>query len=143
MDRGTKRDILVVEDEDDIRELIRHNLARNGYGVTAAGDGETALQIAVRRPPSLILLDLMLPDINGLEVCRVLRQDPKTAAVPIIIVTARGEESDVVAGLETGADDYVTKPFNMNVLLARVRAALRRRGPAGPGRRCPRRRRCR
>jgi len=118
--------VLVVEDEADILELVRFNLTRKGYQVTGAATGEEALRAARSQAPQLVLLDLMLPGIDGLEVCRQLRRDPRTAATPIIMLTAKGEEADVVTGLEQGADDYVTKPFSPKVLLARVQAVLRR-----------------
>jgi two-component system alkaline phosphatase synthesis response regulator PhoP len=119
--------ILVVEDDEDILELLRYNLGKEGYRVTGAGSGEDALKAMQEKPPDLILLDLMLPDLDGLEVCRRLKQDGRTRHLPIIMLTAKGEESDIVAGLELGADDYVTKPFSPRVLLARVRSILRRR----------------
>jgi two-component system alkaline phosphatase synthesis response regulator PhoP len=119
--------ILAVEDEEDILELVRYNLAKEGYRVTGVVSGEEALRRARSQPPDLIVLDLMLPGIDGLTVCRELKQDAKTRDLPIIILTAKGEEVDIVAGLELGADDYVTKPFSPRVLLARVRAVLRRR----------------
>jgi two-component system phosphate regulon response regulator PhoB len=119
--------ILAVEDEDDIAELIRYNLEREGYRVVTTSTGEAALQEAVRRVPNLVLLDLMLPGVDGLEVCRRLKGDNRTANIPVIMVTARGEEADIVAGLELGADDYVVKPFSPRVLLARTRTVLRRR----------------
>lgn len=125
----SKERILVVDDEDDILELARYNLTRDGYIVQCVSTGEAALTDARKLLPDLILLDLMLPGIGGLDVCRALRKDPKTNHIPIIMVTARGEDADVVAGLELGADDYVTKPFSPRVLLARVRAVLRRRLP--------------
>ncbi len=125
--------ILVVEDEDDIRELLRYNLAREGYRVTAAASGEEALQAVKDAWPDLVLLDLMLPGVDGLEVCRALKQDPQTRKLPIIMLTAKGEEADIVAGLELGADDYVTKPFGLRVLLARLRAVLRRSRAAPAG----------
>lgn len=118
--------ILVIEDEPDILELVEYNLRREGYEVRTASDGEAGLQQARRDVPHLILLDLMLPNIDGLEVCRKLREDSATRAIPIVMVSARGEESDVVLGLELGAEDYVTKPFSPRVLIARVRAVLRR-----------------
>jgi two-component system phosphate regulon response regulator PhoB len=121
-----KESILVVEDEDDIRELLRYNLAREGYRVTAAASGEEALRAARDSLPDMVLLDLMLPGVDGLEVCRSLKQDPQTRKLPIVMLTAKGEEADIVAGLELGADDYVTKPFSLKVLLARLRAVLRR-----------------
>jgi len=123
----SKEHILVVEDEEDILELLRYNLMKEGYRVTGAFSGEEGLKAARSQPPDLIVLDLMLPGIDGLTVCRELKMDAKTRDLPIIILTAKGEEADIVAGLELGADDYVTKPFSPRVLLARVRAVLRRR----------------
>src|SRR5215510_12367604 len=123
---GTKRTILVVEDERDIRELIRFHLEREGFTVREADGGEVALRQVAGERPALILLDLMLPGTDGLEVCRRLRADPATRALPIIMLTARAEEVDRVLGLELGADDYVTKPFSPRELMARVRAVLRR-----------------
>ncbi len=125
----SKERILVVDDEEDILELARYNLVRDGYSVDCVTTGETALERARKQLPDLILLDLMLPGINGLDVCRALKQDSRTNHIPVIMVTARGEDADVVAGLELGADDYVTKPFSPRILLARVRAVLRRRRP--------------
>jgi two-component system phosphate regulon response regulator PhoB len=122
-----KEHILVVEDEDDILELLRYNLAKEGFRVTGVVSGEEALRTARSQPPDLIVLDLMLPGMDGLTVCRELKQDAKTRETPIIMLTAKGEEADIVAGLELGADDYVTKPFSPRVLLARLRAVLRRR----------------
>lgn len=124
--------VLVVEDEDDIAELIRFNLAQEGFDVRVATTGEQGLSEAVREVPDLVLLDLMLPGTDGLEVCRRLKSDTRTASVPIMMVTARGEEADIVTGLELGADDYVTKPFSPRVLLARLRAVLRRRRTTPP-----------
>ncbi|MEI7437757.1 MAG: response regulator [bacterium] len=121
------KNIFVVEDEEDILELLRFNLTREGFTVTTAENGEDAVKIILQKTPDLILLDLMLPGLDGLEVCRILKKDPKTAGIPIVMVTAKGEESDVVAGLELGADDYIAKPFSIKVLIARVRAVLRRR----------------
>lgn len=118
--------LLLVEDERDLLELLRYNLVREGFEVEAATSGEAALQMVDERRPDLILLDLMLPAMDGLEVCRSLKQAQATADIPVIMVTAKGEESDVVRGLEMGADDYVTKPFSPRVLLARIKAALRR-----------------
>jgi len=120
--------ILVIEDEEDIAELIRYNLEREGYRVVHAESGERGLDIVRRQRPDLLLLDLMLPGIDGLEVCKRVKGDNTTAQTPIIMVTARGEEADVVTGLELGAEDYLTKPFSPRVLVARVRAVLRRRG---------------
>ena len=121
-----KEKILVVEDEDDIQELIKYNLAKEGYVVTCVGSGEDALD-AVRSQPDLVLLDLMLPGIDGLEVCKVMKSDPRTGHIPVIMLTAKGEEADVVTGLEVGAEDYITKPFSPKVVVARVRAAFRRK----------------
>lgn len=125
-----KESILVVEDEDDIRELLRYNLVKEGYRVTGAVSGEEALKAVRGSLPDLVLLDLMLPGLDGLEVCRSLKQDPQTRNLPIVMLTAKGEEADIVAGLELGADDYVTKPFSLRVLLARLRTVLRRRSAA-------------
>jgi two-component system alkaline phosphatase synthesis response regulator PhoP len=125
--------ILAVEDDEDILELLKYNLAKEGYRVTAVTLGEDGLQLARSTAPDLILLDLMLPGMDGLEVCRRLKLDAKTRQVPIIMLTAKGEEADIVTGLELGAEDYITKPFSTRVLLARVRAVLRRRRSAPPG----------
>ena len=127
-----KKNILVVEDEDDIRELLRYNLAKEGYQVTGSASGEEALQVIRIAMPDLVLLDLMLPGLDGLEVCRSLNLDPQTRNIPIVMLTAKGEEADIVSGLELGADDYITKPFSLRVLLARLRAVLRRRSAAPP-----------
>ncbi len=121
-----KETILVVEDESEIRELIRYNLTKEGYDVVEAKTGEEALTRAHGQLPALVLLDLMLPELDGLEVCRRLKRDYLAQHVPVVMLTAKGEESDVVAGLEVGADDYITKPFSPRVLIARVRAVLRR-----------------
>jgi two-component system alkaline phosphatase synthesis response regulator PhoP len=129
----SKEHILAVEDDEDILELLRYNLSREGYQVTAATSGEEGLRSARANAPDLILLDLMLPGMDGLEVCRRLKSDAKTCQVPIIMLTAKGEEADVVAGLELGADDYITKPFSNRILLARVRTVLRRHRVAPPG----------
>ncbi|MEI6562986.1 MAG: response regulator [bacterium] len=127
-----KKHIVFVEDEPDIADLLSYNLTRDGYEVTGLSNGEQAMQIIPRKKPHLVLLDLMLPGMSGLEICRLLKAKPETATIPIIMVTARGEETDVVVGLEMGADDYVAKPFSMKVLLARIHSVLRRRekGPA-------------
>jgi two-component system alkaline phosphatase synthesis response regulator PhoP len=119
--------ILVVDDEENIRELVRYNLAREGYQVTTVGSGEEALKQASSKLPDLIVLDLMLPGMDGFAVCRQLKSDPRTAHIPIVMLTVKGEESDIVVGLELGADDYITKPFSPKVLLARLKAILRRR----------------
>ena len=118
--------ILVVDDEPDILELIRYNLTRNNYDVTGVGSGEEAFASVRMSPPDLVVLDLMLPGVDGLEVCRRLKNDARTAGIPVIILSAKGEEADVVTGLELGADDYLTKPFSPRVLLARIKAVLRR-----------------
>ena len=119
--------ILVVDDEEDILELVRYNLAKNGYKSVCVGTGENALKAAKLESPDLIILDLMLPGLDGLEVCKILKADSRTSAIPIVMLTAKGEEADVVAGPELGADDYVTKPFSPRILLARLRAVLRRK----------------
>jgi two-component system phosphate regulon response regulator PhoB len=123
--------ILVVEDEEDIQELVRFNLEKESYRVTCATTGEAALDAVGQKVPDLVLLDLMLPGIDGLTVCRELRASERTRTVPIVMLTAKDDEADVVTGLELGADDYVTKPFSPRVLLARVRAVLRR-SASGP-----------
>ena len=122
-----KEKILVIDDEEDILELLRYNLSIEGYRVLCAATGEDAFRQVASRPPDLIILDLMLPGMDGLEVARTIKGNPSTKKIPIIMVTAKGEEADIVIGLELGADDYVTKPFSPRVLLARVRAVLRRR----------------
>ena len=119
--------ILVVDDEEDLLELVRYNLTKEGYVVECVDSGEDALRSARREPPDLIVLDLMLPAVDGLEVCRRLKAESKTREVPIIMLTAKSEESDMIAGLERGADDYIAKPFSPRVLTARVRALLRRK----------------
>ena len=119
--------ILVIEDEKDIQELIRFNLERDSYKVVSADSVEAATKMLARQLPSLVLLDLMLPGENGYDFCRRLRGEERTQQLPVIMVTARDEDTDIVAGLEVGADDYITKPFSPRVLLARVRAVLRRR----------------
>jgi len=119
-------EILVVEDSQDISDLIRHYLERAGHAVTTLASGRDAVTHAQQRLPDLVVLDLMLPGMDGLMVCQALRSDPATSAVPIIMLTARGEEADRIRGLELGADDYVTKPFSPKELVARVAALLRR-----------------
>ena len=118
--------ILIVDDEKDILELIGYNLEREGYQIVKALSGEEALRSSRLEKPDLILLDLMLPGIDGLEVLKKLKIDSKTVNIPTVLLTAKGEEADIVTGLELGADDYITKPFSPRVLLARIRAALRR-----------------
>lgn len=121
-----KDTVLAIEDDPDIVELLQYNLEREGFPVITAGDGETGLSEAVRRRPGIILLDLMLPGMDGLEVCRQLKQRNETRGIPVIVISAKGEENDVVLGLELGADDYIPKPFSPREVLARVRAVLRR-----------------
>jgi len=120
-----KRTILIVDDEEDIVELVQLNLVRGGYQTLACTTGEKALAIAESKRPDLVILDLMLPGIDGMEVCRRLKANPDTRQIPVLMLTAKGEEADVVAGLELGASDYVTKPFSGKVLIARVRRLLR------------------
>jgi two-component system, OmpR family, alkaline phosphatase synthesis response regulator PhoP len=128
-----KATILIVDDEADIRELVRYNLQKEGYGVTAVENGEQALTEVRAQAPDVVVLDLMLPDLDGLEVCRIMKADPALSAIPILMLTAKGEESDVIVGLEMGADDYVIKPFSPRVLAARIKAVLRRRKQSPPG----------
>jgi two-component system alkaline phosphatase synthesis response regulator PhoP len=123
----TRERILVVDDEEDLLELVNYNLSREGFRVECVATGEAALAAARKNLPDLIVLDLLLPSVDGLEICRRLKADEKTRHIPIIMLTAKSEESDMVTGLELGADDYMTKPFSPRVLLARVRAILRRK----------------
>jgi two-component system alkaline phosphatase synthesis response regulator PhoP len=125
------RSIVIVEDDEDIADSIRYNLEREGFRVRVAATGEEALNLIFDGPPGLVLLDLNLPHMSGLEMCRRLRLESKTAKVPILMVTARADESDKVLGLNLGADDYITKPFSMRELVARVNAVLRRTDGAG------------
>lgn len=118
--------VLIVEDEEDIAELLEYNLQRHGYLPSSVSTGEDGLNQSRETHPDLILLDLMLPGLSGLEVCRRLKGDPATEKIPVIMLTAKGEEEDIIAGFDAGADDYVTKPFRPKVLLARVKAVLRR-----------------
>lgn len=120
------RTVLVVEDDAALRDTLAYNLRREGYLVRTANDGAAALEAVRQQPPALVLLDVMLPRLNGMDVLSQLRKRPETVSVPVLMLTARGEESDKVAGLELGADDYVTKPFSWNELRARIRALLRR-----------------
>ena len=122
----SRRKIVVIEDEPDILEVIVYNLSREGFAVVSASNGDEGLRTIVREAPDLVLLDLLLPGIDGIELCRKLKMDPVTQRVPIIMVSAKGEESDIVLGLGVGADDYVTKPFRPKELIARVKAVLRR-----------------
>jgi phosphate regulon transcriptional regulator PhoB len=121
--------IQIIEDDPDIVELVRYNLTQEGYQVSSDGDGATGLAQLRRTPPDLLILDLMLPKLSGLEICREIRRDNRLERLPIIMLTARGEEADRVSGLELGADDYVTKPFSPRELVARVKALLRRIEP--------------
>src|ERR1700687_1497807 len=125
------RRVLIVEDDKDIVELVRYNLEKEGYQVAAASDGLAALAHVKKSAPDLVILDLMLPKLSGLEVCREVRRDVNLNRLPILMLTARGEEADRVVGLEIGADDYVTKPFSPRELVARVKALLRRTEPGG------------
>jgi len=122
----SKGRILVIDDEKDLIELIRYNLEKEGFLVNGALDGEKGLEIAFQERPDVIIIDLMLPGMDGLEVCRTLRADPRTARIPAIMLTAKSTESDRILGLELGADDYVTKPFSPRELTARIKAMLRR-----------------
>jgi len=130
LDTALNKKILIVDDEEDILELVAYNLEQNGFQVEKAATGEAGLKAARSENPGLIILDLMLPGINGLDICRLLKSDPDTKNIPIVMLTAKGEESDVVRGLELGADDYVTKPFSPKVLVARIKSVLRRNNAA-------------
>lgn len=121
--------ILVVDDEKDIIELIRYNLEKEGLKVITATSGEEAIRRASNENPQLIVLDLMLPGIDGLEVCRILKRETKTSSIPVVMLTVKSDETDIVVGLELGADDYITKPFSPRILAARVKAILRRKEP--------------
>ena len=121
-----KETILIVEDEKDIIKLLEYNLKKEGFNTSVAQDGEDALDMAPRLHPDLIILDLMLPGVDGWDVCKALKKETKTATIPIIMLTAKSQESDKVVGLELGADDYVTKPFSPRELIARIKAVLRR-----------------
>ena len=124
-----KPTVLVVEDEAALVAMLRYNLEKQGFDVTEAVDGQEAIDRIAESPPDIVLLDWMLPVMSGIEVCRQIRRRPATRDLPVIMVTARSEDQDAVRGLNTGADDYITKPFNMDALLARMRALLRRAGP--------------
>jgi phosphate regulon transcriptional regulator PhoB len=131
----SKRRILIVDDEKNIVTALRYNLEREGYEALVASDGARALVSARKEMPDLILLDWMLPELDGLEVCRRLRQDERTRRIPVILLTVKSEETDKILGLEIGADDYVTKPFSQRELLARIKAVLRRAQPEPPAER--------
>src|SRR3989441_442910 len=122
--------VLLVKDEQDVAELIRYNLTNEGYDVVLSGNGNDAIRLAREHRPDVILLDIMVPQLNGWEVCRRLKKDPDLAPIPVIMVSGRVEEGDKVLGFEVGADDYVTKPFSPRELIARIRAVLRRGRPA-------------
>ena len=122
-----KETILVVEDEEDVLELVRYNISKNGYNIETAITGEDGITKTRKIMPDLVILDLMLPSVDGLEVCKILKNDQKTEHIPIVMLTAKGEEADIVTGLELGADDYITKPFSPRVLIARIKAVLRRK----------------
>lgn len=128
-----KPHILLIEDDLSLTELVRYNLEHEGFTITCTSDGEEGWVMAQESPPDLILLDWMLPNLSGIEICRRLRRHPETANVPIIMLTARAEESDRIRGLDTGADDYITKPFSPKELIARIQAILRRIRPALTG----------
>jgi DNA-binding response OmpR family regulator len=128
--KGKKR-ILVVDDEKDLVDLVTYNLQRNGFDVLSAHDGNEALDLASRERPDLVILDLMLPGLDGTEVARRLKADSRTSHIPLVMLTAKGEETDVVVGLTLGADDYITKPFSMKILLARLNTVLRRAETGG------------
>jgi two-component system phosphate regulon response regulator PhoB len=125
--------ITIIEDEEDIRNLLCYNLEKQGYSVSSHESGEVGLSGIRAEPPDLVLLDLMLPGIDGMEVCRRLKNDAATRDIPVIILSAKGEESDIIAGLEQGADDYLAKPFSPKILLARIRTVLRRVTQPLPG----------
>lgn len=130
---ATSEQVVVVDDEEDILELVRYNLTKHGYQVFCATTGEQGLELVEKLVPHLLILDLMLPGVSGIKVCETIRGDRTLKNLPIVILSARGEEEDVVAGLETGADDYITKPFSPSLLLARCRAVVRRRTVISPG----------
>ena len=124
-----KTTILVVEDDRDIQELVSYNLMREGFHVLRALTGEDGLRMAKTHKPNLVILDLMLPGVDGMEVCRRMKKGAETGDIPIVMLTAKTEDADIITGLEIGADDYVTKPFNLDELKARVKAVLRRTAP--------------
>jgi two-component system phosphate regulon response regulator PhoB len=122
-----KATILVVDDDSDIQELLDYNLVKEGYHVICADTGEQALKIAQSKLPEIVILDLLLPGIDGLEVCRRLKSDIKTKSIPIVMLTAKGEETDIIVGIELGADEYIIKPFSPKLLIARIRKVLRKK----------------
>ena len=121
-----KNSIIVVDDDEDILELIRYNLDREGFHIICAATGEDALEKVRSKPPDLLVMDLMLPGLDGLDICRILRSDSKTKSIPILMLTAKSQDTDIISGLEIGADVYVTKPFSIKVLTAHIKALLRR-----------------
>jgi two-component system alkaline phosphatase synthesis response regulator PhoP len=125
--KTSKKSILIVEDDEDIQQLVGYNLIKAGFQVEYADSGEEALGKIKKQYPDLILIDIMLPGMDGIEVCKVLRTENETAEIPIIMLTAKGEETDIVEGFELGADDYITKPFSPKILLSRIKAVLRRK----------------
>jgi two-component system phosphate regulon response regulator PhoB len=127
MKKGT---ILVIDDEKDLIELVRYNLEKDGFDVIAATDGQSGLEVVKKHRPDLVVLDLMMPGIDGLQICQQLRADPRSGRIPLIMLTAKATEADRIVGLELGADDYITKPFSPREVLARVKAVLRRSSPA-------------
>jgi two-component system phosphate regulon response regulator PhoB len=127
IEKSATTTILVVDDEEEILELVEYHLGREGYRVITATNGETALRIARKDRPDLIVLDLMLPGLDGLQVCKILKNSPETKTTAVVMLTAKGEEADIVVGLELGADDYITKPFSPRVLTARIKSVLRRK----------------
>jgi len=122
------KSILVIDDEKDIVESIEYNLSKEGYKVSKSYDGMNGLEAVHKKMPDIVILDLMLPGMTGIEVCKAMRSDPKTASIPVIMLTAKGEEADKIVGLEVGADDYMTKPFSIRELAARIKAVLKRSG---------------
>ena len=122
--------IFIIEDEEDIQELIRYNLSKEGFRTTGALSGEDGLKKIKKEPVDLVILDLMLPGMDGLDVCRILKKNQETEHIPIVMLTAKGEESDIITGLELGADDYIVKPFSPNILVARIKSVLRRKSAA-------------
>src|SRR5258708_2051 len=131
MKKGT---ILVIDDEKDLIELVRYNLEKEGFDVIAATDGQSGIEVVKKHRPDLVVLDLMMPGLDGLQVCQQLRADPRAGRIPVIMLTARATEADRIVGLELGADDYITKPFSPREVLARIKAVLRRSSPAADSR---------
>jgi phosphate regulon transcriptional regulator PhoB len=125
-----KATILVIDDEKDLIELVRYNLEKDGFDVIAATDGQSGLDVVKKHRPDLVVLDLMMPGMDGLQICKQLRSDPRTGRIPVIMLTAKATEADRIVGLELGADDYITKPFSPREVVARVKAVLRRSSPA-------------